>query len=100
MRPQDKIKNEVARAHGMIVGDMLSKEKRSPRYVRARRELYFRLQQELGWSLQEIGDYVKRDHTTVLHALNTLKKLSPGVRDVIVSTMRVNAVIDSMKQPR
>lgn len=34
------------------------------------------LKQEHGWTLKKVGDYFNRDHTTVIHAIQTIKDLS------------------------
>ena len=69
----DALAVEVARMHGLRVGDMLGPS-RNPALTRARADLYRRLR-ACGWSYPMIGRFCGgRDHTTVMSALGALKR--------------------------
>ena len=59
------ILRDVAAKHNMAVEDICGPS-RKRKHVLARREVYFRLSQELGISFAEIGRFIGRDHTSVL----------------------------------
>ena len=60
--------HEVARKHGVHVRDIRSTN-RTKYVVAARNELAHRLVRELGWSLPRTGEFIGRDHSTILHAV-------------------------------
>ena len=67
---------EVCAAHGLTRENLRSWNK-SQRYVRARKELWFRLMiVERTFSFPEAGRLTRKDHTTVLHKLHALVPLS------------------------
>ncbi len=69
-----KIVAEVAEKHGLTVDQLISYA-RSKHLVLARQELYWRLHAETTWSIKRIGDFLERDHTTVLHGIRRQRKL-------------------------
>lgn len=72
--PAQIILREVAEKHNMSVRQLQSAA-RLKAYVSARQEASYRLNAELGFSLKQIGNMLgRRDHTTVLHAINRHKK--------------------------
>ncbi len=72
--PAQTILREVAEKHGMTVKQVQSAA-RLKAYVCARQEASYRLNTELGFSLKQIGNMLgRRDHTTILHAINRHKK--------------------------
>ena len=65
----DEAAEEVAQRHGVRVRDMLGPS-RTPHLVRARADLYRVLRAApFCWSTPAIGNFCKRDHTSVLSAL-------------------------------
>ena len=72
--PAQIILSEVSELHGMTIKQMKSQSRVMP-YVKARQEAAYRLNTELKYSLKQIGNLLgKRDHTTILHAINRHKK--------------------------
>lgn len=64
---RSRILNEVAAQHGMTVAQMMGKNRRYE-VVRARQEVMWRLNL-LGMSTPRIGQWLKKDHSTVLHGI-------------------------------
>jgi hypothetical protein len=72
--PSLTILREVSEKHGMTIRNMKS-QSREIQFVKARQEAAYRLKFELNYSLTQIGRLLgKRDHTTILHAINRHKK--------------------------
>ena len=72
--PAQIILSEVSELHGMTIKQMKSQSRLMP-YVKARQEAAYRLNTELKYSLKQIGNLLgRRDHTTILHAINRHKK--------------------------
>jgi len=72
--PAQIIMSEVSEAHNMTIKQMKG-QSREMAYVKARQEVAYRLNTELGYSLTQIGRLLgKRDHTTILHSINRYKK--------------------------
>lgn len=72
--PSQAILSEVAEKHKMTIKEMKS-DNRKWRFVKARQEAAYRLNSELKYSLSQVGRLLgKRDHTTILHAINQHKK--------------------------
>jgi len=88
----DSILNTVAEYYNIKVSDL--KSKRRSRSVARPRQVAMALAKELtSHSLPEIGDaFGGRDHTTVLHALRTIKRLresSPDIAEDCGNLLRV-----------
>jgi hypothetical protein len=62
--------SSVLVAHRMVWRELIQPDRR-PEMVRIRAEIYEFLSNR-GWSLPQIGNLFKRDHTTVLHSLRKL----------------------------
>lgn len=72
--PAQKILREVAEKYSLTVTELKS-DARLKVYVQGRQEASYRLNTELGFSLKQIGRVLgKRDHTTVLNAIQKYKK--------------------------
>lgn len=69
MRPHRQIIVEVAAAHNFTVATLLSPAKRQT-HCAARFEAAWRLYSETKLSTPLIGKLLRRDHTTILHAVN------------------------------
>ncbi len=69
MRTPDEIVRDVCKARGIAVEAVMGRSRLRP-IVWARWEVMYWLALELSWSLKAIGEFVGRDHTTVLHGLN------------------------------
>ena len=80
--PAQIVLREVAEKHNMSVSQLRSAA-RLKAYVGARQEASYRLNTELGFSLKQIGNMLgRRDHTTILHAINRYKKNLAEGREV------------------
>lgn len=66
--PCQRLLTEVAREHQLTPGEIRGKS-RSKGRVLARQEFCYRARAELKWSLNKIGMFLGRDHTTVLHGI-------------------------------
>jgi hypothetical protein len=64
---------EIAMLHGVAVEDILS-ERRTKQIALARQHVMVEMKARTPWSIAQIGRYLGRDHTSVLHALKVFKK--------------------------
>lgn len=69
----ERILIETAAKYKIFVKDLRSVT-RTNKLVAARHECMYRLRNELNLSLTCIGRFMRRDHTTVLHALRKYEK--------------------------
>lgn len=67
-----RVLHAVAVHHELKPAEILSSS-RKRHIVKARMELFYRLRVDLGYSYTKIACYVKRDHTTVLHAVHKVR---------------------------
>lgn len=68
------IVKEVCEKHGITFGQVLGRQRSQP-IVKARFEAYFRLSEETGLSLPQIGRFLGgKDHTSVLHGIRKHKQ--------------------------
>ncbi len=74
MKTPDEIVTEVARARGIAVESVLGRSRLRP-IVWARWEIMYRLRTDLAWSLRAIAEFFGRDHTTVIHGLESFAEL-------------------------
>jgi chromosomal replication initiator protein len=74
----EAIQDAVCTVNGLTKEELLSKQ-RSPRVARSRQLAMYMARELTGLSLAEIARGFDRDHTTVLHAVRTVKsRLEPG----------------------
>ena len=86
-----KILNKVAHAFNLRADDILS-EKRRPDIVTARQTAMYLCRQKLHLSYEEIGQaFEGRDHSTVIYAVNKIKRIIPANKDV-------NKIVTEMEQ--
>ena len=71
--PRMQILRECAKEYGCTVSDMLGKY-RNENIILARRKAMWRLHKRGTMSLTQIGRYLNKDHSTVLHALRKYEK--------------------------
>jgi len=71
--PRMQILRECAREHGCTVQEILSPTRFS-NVIKARRKAMWRLHKRGTMSLTQIGRYLNKDHSTVLHALRKYEK--------------------------
>lgn len=69
----------VAQRHNLKPSDVTGYS-RERRYIPARRELCYELMVVKNWSLSQIGRYLDRDHTSVLHAIKCHVEFTGAVR--------------------
>lgn len=75
-----QIRKEVCEKHGVTPEQMDGRSRRA-KIVIARRELFYRCQKELGWSLPRIGRHCGgRDHTTILWSIRQYEAAQEGKR--------------------
>ena len=93
--PAQTVLREVSEKHGLTVRQIQSVARLMP-YVLARQEASYRLNKELGFSLAQIGRMLgKRDHTTVLNAIQRYKKnlakgVAPWTKALVEADCRTN----------
>lgn len=78
--------SEVCAKHNVAVHHVMSK-RRSRHVVAARHEVCWRLREETNWSLPQIGRFLGRDHTSVMHACRCYDAFLRGERYVQASKL-------------
>ena len=84
-RPMHAIAAEVCEARGVSPVDFFSKRRKRP-YVLARQEFCWRARNETFASYPKIGQFLDRDHTTIMDAVKKHEermKSSAGVPDSV-----------------
>ena len=76
--------SEVCAKHNVAVHHVMSL-RRSQHIVAARHEVCWRLREETNWSLPQIGRFLGRDHTSVLHACRSYEAFLRGEKYVQAS---------------
>lgn len=79
-----RIKIETAERYGVPVA-LLNSQSRNKTLVKARHECFYRIRNELGWSLPKIATFMNRsDHTTVLSGIkrHELRLQMPEIDEV------------------
>lgn len=74
VKPMGEILKEVCRKYGFSVLDIKSMRRQGP-LVRARFEFMWRAKKETKRSLPEIGRFLGKDHTTVLHGVRRFQDM-------------------------
>jgi len=88
----------VRKSVEMVMGvDIFTKNRK--RMVVESRMMYGLIMRELGYSLNQIGDYLKKDHTTIIHYQRTMNNLIDTDVNVLKTYLRCKELIDSQKQP-
>lgn len=72
---------EVCAKHSVLVNGVMSMRRSAP-IVAARQEICWRLRNETTWSLPQIGRFLGRDHTSVLHSCRAYEATLRGERYV------------------
>lgn len=88
----------VRKSVEMVMSVDIFTKNRKRRVVEARM-LCGLLMRELSYSLKQIGEYLKKDHTTVIHYERTMKNLIDTDVNVLKIYLRCKELIDSQKQP-
>jgi len=72
-RSKNKIINFVVRNYGLKKEDVLQKKRGNARISEARQLIAFLLLQNLDYTLEQVGEIIKRDHATVIHAKRVIE---------------------------
>lgn len=65
---------EVAASFGVTVDDIVSDSRRNV-VIKARQIAVWRMRNELGLTLNQIGNFVNKDHTTIIHACRRVEDM-------------------------
>jgi hypothetical protein len=88
----------VRKSVEMVMGvDIFTNNRK--RTVVESRMMYGLIMRELGHSLNQIGNYLKKDHTTIIHYQKTMNNLIDTDVNVLKTYLRCKELIDSQKQP-
>lgn len=87
----------VRKSVEMVIGVDIFTKNRKRRVVEARM-MYGLLMRELSHSLKQIGEYLHKDHTTVIHYERTMRNLIDTDVNVLKTYLRCKELIDSQKQ--
>lgn len=68
-----RILHAVARKHEIDADEILGRSRRRA-VIEARFEVFYRLRVELAFSYLKISHLMKKDHTTIMHGVNKLRK--------------------------
>ena len=80
----------VAKAFGVTASDLKS-DKRQAKINTARQVAMYVLKEVTDLTLQEIGDYFKKTHATVIHALSTVSQKmqdTPSIRTIATGAIQ------------
>ena len=89
----DKIQNIVSRYYNITLTDMLS-QRRSRPLARPRQIAMYLSKKMTTRSLPEIGRrFANRDHTTVIHAVKTISKLSEGDEEMKKNLLQIKDIL-------
>jgi len=83
----------TAASFGVSVADVEGPSRRQP-LARARQVAMYLCRELTDLSLPKIGDHFGRDHTTVLHGVNTVKRLIQSDADLFET---VTALLQSLR---
>jgi hypothetical protein len=81
----------------LITGVSLFEKNRKRKIVEARM-LYGIVMREMNYSLSEIGHYLGKDHTTIIHYCRSIKGLMDTDVEVLKMYLKCKELIDSHKQ--
>lgn len=88
----------VRKSVEMVMGvDIFTNNRK--RTVVESRMMYGLIMRELGHSLNQIGNYLKKDHTTIIHYQRTMNNLIDTDVNTLKTYIRCKELIDSHKQP-
>lgn len=79
MTPSDIIFQEASK--GRVPPEVLSGPRRNAGCVRPRHSAMYRCRRELGMSYPAIGRVFHRDHTTVMHAVEKIKRMAKEISE-------------------
>ena len=73
MRPLQAIAEASAAVNQVTIVELFS-ERRNQNFVYARQEAMYISRMLTGYSFPRIGQYFKKDHTTIIHGIKTVEK--------------------------
>lgn len=79
----DDVMEIVCSVFGVMAGQIMMKT-RKPEIVLPRQVIMYLLRTDLGWSLPKIGKSLERDHSTVIHGVDTTEQglqINPDLKD-------------------
>jgi DNA-binding transcriptional MerR regulator len=79
---KEEIKNKILNTIQKVTGVDLTTKTRKYEFIEARM-IYYKLLRDRGYSLQEIGDTLDKNHATVLHAINVFEDIIEYDKDLM-----------------
>lgn len=89
LSPAQLIIYKVALKHGLTIADIMGRRRKTP-IVLARQEAMYELHKTGKYSFPQIGRFMKRDHTTILHGCRKMEKALAGKTDEGVRKVQVH----------
>lgn len=89
-----RIMHAVAKQHGVGAADIMSQSRRR-HIINARFEVFYRLRIDLGMSYMRIAALFNKDHSTVIHAVNKLRRKLLDEGKGLAEDVRLHAVTHS-----
>lgn len=86
-QPHEDTLERIASFYGFELPELLKKN-RKREIVFARMVCMSALRFEHGWTLKKVGVFFNQDHTTVMHAIDTVKNLSQTDEKIRVQVKR------------
>ena len=88
----DKIVSLAAECYG-VTDHAIRSQRRTAAVVAARHLAIYLVRQRIGWSFPEIGEYIGRDHRSVMHAFHKVANLCdpthPAYDRAVVEVVRL-----------
>ena len=77
-----EIKNKILNTIQKVTGVDITTKTRKYEFIEARM-IYYKLLRDRGYSLQEIGDTLDKNHATVLHGINVFNDIKDYDKDLM-----------------
>ena len=78
---KEEIKNKILNTIQKVTGVDITTKTRKYEFIEARM-IYYKLLRDRGYSLQEIGDTLDKNHATVLHGINVFNDIKDYDKDL------------------
>ena len=79
---KEEIKNKILNTIQKVTGVDITTKTRKYEFIEARM-IYYKLLRDRGYSLQEIGDTLDKNHATVLHGINVFNDIKDYDKDLM-----------------
>lgn len=79
---KEEIKTKILNTIQKVTGVDITTKTRKYEFIEARM-IYYKLLRDRGYSLQEIGDTLDKNHATVLHAINVFEDIIEYDKDLV-----------------